>query len=72
MEAPCQGRNAIGATNAIISAQLSLAGAVPVIPLDEVIAVMYHVGRAMPMELRETALGGIASCPSAGTCKGCS
>ena len=71
VEAPCQGRNAIGVTNALLSAQLSVANAVPTLPLDEVISAMYRVGRSMPMELRETALGGVASCPSAGNCHAC-
>lgn len=68
VEAPCQGRNAIGVTNSIISAQMSLANAVPKLPLDEVIAAMYKVGRSLPCELRETALGGVAACPSASVC----
>ena len=38
-------------------------------PLDEVIAAMYAVGRALPSELRETAMGGIAIAPTA--CKRC-
>ncbi|MEG1686987.1 MAG: L-serine ammonia-lyase, iron-sulfur-dependent, subunit alpha [Angelakisella sp.] len=73
VEAPCQGRNAMGAVNAMLCAELSLAGAVPNIPLDEVIAAMYAVGKSLPSELRETAMGGIAACPSAmsGACAGC-
>lgn len=71
VEAPCQGRNAIGASTAIVSAQMALAGAVPCLPLDEVIAAMYRVGQALPMELRETALGGVAACPSASLCGRC-
>lgn len=71
VEAPCQGRNAMGAVNALLCAELALADAVPRLPLDEVIAAMYAVGRSLPSELRETALGGIAACPSAGSCKGC-
>jgi len=67
VEAPCQGRNAIGVANALISAELCLAGILNIIPFDETVAAMYKVGKTLPMELRETALGGIAS-----TCTGCS
>ena len=67
VEAPCQGRNAIGVANALISAELCLSGILNIIPFDETVAAMYKVGKALPMELRETALGGIAS-----TCTGCS
>lgn len=71
VEAPCQGRNAMGAVNALLCAELALADAVPHIPLDEIIAAMYAVGKSMPAELRETAMGGIAICPSAASCASC-
>lgn len=67
VEAPCQGRNAIGVANALISAELCLAGILNIIPFDETVAAMYKVGKELPMELRETALGGVAA-----TCTGCS
>ena len=67
VEAPCQGRNAIGVANALISAELCLAGILNIIPFDETVAAMYKVGKTLPMELRETALGGVAA-----TCTGCS
>lgn len=65
MEAPCQKRNAMGASNAIVAAQITLAGVGNLLPLDEVIDVMYSVGRSIPFELRETALGGVAGSPTA-------
>ncbi|CBH21484.1 L-serine dehydratase (alpha chain) [Acetoanaerobium sticklandii] len=61
VEAPCQKRNAIGATNSLISAEMTLAGIDSIIPFDEVVESMYKVGRSMPVELRETALGGVAA-----------
>ena len=64
VEAPCQKRNAMGASNAIVSAQLTLAGVGNLLPLDEVMDVMYSVGRSIPFELRETALGGVAASPT--------
>ena len=69
VEVPCQTRNAIGASNALISAEISLSGVVNIIPFDEVVDTMYKVGRSLPRELRETALGGIAASPTA--CKMC-
>lgn len=69
VEIPCQTRNAIGASNALISAEISLSGVVNVIPFDEVVDTMYKVGRSLPRELRETALGGIAAAPTA--CRMC-
>ncbi|WP_028982989.1 L-serine ammonia-lyase, iron-sulfur-dependent, subunit alpha [Sporolactobacillus terrae] len=60
VEAPCVKRNAIGASSALVAADLALAGIKSVIPCDEVIDAMYRVGRMMPTALRETALGGLA------------
>lgn len=72
VESPCQGRNGIGAAGALVAAETALAGIPSPAPLDEVIAAMYAVGRALPGELRETALGGIAAAPSAcQRCQGC-
>lgn len=64
VESPCQKRNAMGATNAIISADITLSGATNPIPFDETVAAMYSVGRTLPFELRESALGGLAGTPS--------
>jgi L-serine dehydratase len=60
VEAPCAKRNASGVVNAMISADMSLAGVKSVIPFDEVVEAMYKVGKALPSTLKETALGGIA------------
>lgn len=61
VEAPCAKRNASGTINALLSADLALAGVKSVIPFDEVVEAMYKVGKSLPHELRETALGGIAA-----------
>jgi L-serine dehydratase len=61
VEAPCSKRNAIGTANALISAEMALAGIESVIPFDEVVSAMYKVGRMMPCNLRETAEGGLAA-----------
>ena len=69
VEYPCQNRNAAGVYNALIAAEMSLAGIPQFIPLDEMIDAMYTVGKKLPAELRETALGGCAATPSA--CEKC-
>ncbi len=69
VEYPCQNRNASGVANALIAAELSLSGITQLIPFDEMLATMYAVGRRIPLELRETALGGCAVAPSA--CQRC-
>lgn len=61
VEAPCQKRNAMGVANALISAEMSLSGVRNLIPFDEAVEAMYKVGRSLPEELRETALGGVAA-----------
>jgi L-serine dehydratase len=65
VEAPCQQRNAMGVSNALISAEIALSSIKNVVPFDEAVSVMYSVGRSIPHELRETALGGLAAAPSA-------
>lgn len=64
VEVPCVKRNVIGAVNAIAAADMALAGIESRIPVDEVIDAMGEVGRRLPVELRETALGGLAATPT--------
>lgn len=64
VQVPCAFRNASQAVNALLSADLAMSGITSVIPVDEVIEAMYQVGKMMPMQLKETALGGIAATPS--------
>lgn len=63
VEVPCVKRNVIGAMNAVSCADMALAGIESRIPVDEVIDCMGDVGCRIPMELRETALGGLAGTP---------
>ncbi|HBG66265.1 MAG TPA: L-serine ammonia-lyase, iron-sulfur-dependent, subunit alpha, partial [Treponema sp.] len=65
VEVPCIKRNVMGAVNAMASADMALAGIVPVIPADEVIDAMRSVGRKIDESLRETGRGGLAACPTA-------
>ena len=72
VEAPCQSRNASGAANALIAAELALSGVQQPIPFDEMLEAMYSVGKRLPAELRETARGGCAATPTAcSLCGGC-
>ena len=57
-------RNAAGASNAIVSADMALAGVTSRIPTDEVIEAMYKIGQTMPSALRETGRGGLAGTPT--------
>lgn len=64
VEVPCVKRNGIGAGNALIAADMALAGCTSVIPADECIEAMKKVGHQMPVELRETGIGGLAGTPT--------
>ena len=64
VEIPCIKRNASGAVNALLCADLALAGVESYIPFDQVVDAMYAVGKAMPKSLRETAKGGLAVTPA--------
>jgi len=60
VEVPCAKRNAAGAVSALTTADMVMAGVTSKIPFDETVEAMYRVGKQMPAELRETALGGLA------------
>ncbi|MDR3191329.1 MAG: L-serine ammonia-lyase, iron-sulfur-dependent, subunit alpha [Lactobacillaceae bacterium] len=64
VEVPCVKRNAMGASQALMSADMVLAGIKSIIPPDEVVNCMYQVGRALPSAFRETAEGGLAATPT--------
>lgn len=65
VEVPCVKRNALGSSQAFISADMALAGIRSFIPPDEVVIAMYQVGRQMPQIFKETAEGGLAVTPTA-------
>ena len=64
VEIPCIKRNGFGAVQALVAAEMALAGIPSAIPIDDVIAVMRGVGRNMPACYRETAQGGLATSPT--------
>ena len=61
VQVPCAQRNVSQAVNALLSADMALAGMTSPIPADEVLEAMYRVGKMLPFELKETARGGIAA-----------
>ncbi|MBR0380694.1 MAG: L-serine ammonia-lyase, iron-sulfur-dependent, subunit alpha [Mogibacterium sp.] len=69
VEVPCQTRNTAGVACAYTAAEIALADIPFAVPLDEMIAIVYDVGRKMPESLRETGLGGCAAAPS--VCANC-
>lgn len=54
VEVPCLGKNIMGGSNALASANMILAGYDKVIPLDETIQAIYDIGVKLPLELRCT------------------
>ncbi|PWI57026.1 L-serine ammonia-lyase, iron-sulfur-dependent, subunit alpha [Sulfoacidibacillus thermotolerans] len=64
VEIPCIIRNGLHAITALAAADMALAGVKSVIPPDEVIQVMQAIGQEMPLSLRETGIGGLASTPT--------
>lgn len=63
VETPCIKRNAAGAANAVVAAQMALAGIQSVIPPDEIIDAMYEIGCQLPACLRETSQAGTGHHP---------
>ncbi len=60
VEVPCLGKNILGASNALNSANMGLAGFEEVIPLDQVIEAMKIVGDEMPSSICCTGLSGLS------------
>ena len=65
VEIPCLGKNVIAASNAVSCANMALAGFNAMIPFDEVVDAAKRVAERMPREHRCTALGGLATTPTA-------
>ena len=64
VECPCIKRNALGASNALLCADMTMCGITSLIPFDEVVAAMLAVGHDIRREYRETAMGGLATTPT--------
>ena len=65
VEVPCVKRNASGAVNALVAAELALCGIESVIPADEVISAMKQTGELMSISFKETSQAGLAVTPTA-------
>ena len=65
VEVPCIKRNGGAAVQALLAAELALAGITSFIPADEAIDAMKSVGDRLPCTLKETAEGGLAQTPTA-------
>lgn len=65
VQIPCAQRNASQGVNAMLSADLALGGMKCGISPDDTIEAMYKVGKLMPVQHKETSLGGIAATKSA-------
>ena len=65
VEVPCIKRNGACALQALLAAELALAGITSFINCDEAIDAMKRVGDSLPCTLRETAGGGMATSPTA-------
>lgn len=65
VEVPCIKRNGACTLQALLAAELSLAGITSFINCDEAIDAMKEVGDSLPCALRETAGGGMAMAPTA-------
>lgn len=61
VQVPCAQRNASQAVGALLAADMALSGQLFPIPADQVVEAMARVGRQLPIELKETAQGGIAA-----------
>ena len=65
VEVPCVKRNGFAVVQAMVAADMAMAGIRSVIPIDEVIEAMKNIGAALPKSLRETSEGGLAATPTA-------
>lgn len=64
VEIPCAIRNVGGVVSALTMADVVMSGVKSNIPFDDTVASMYRIGKNLPAELRETALGGLAITPT--------
>ncbi|MGL5269503.1 MAG: L-serine ammonia-lyase, iron-sulfur-dependent, subunit alpha [Selenomonadaceae bacterium] len=65
VEVPCVKRNGFAVVQAMVAADMAMAGVRSVIPIDEVIEAMKNIGAALPKSLRETSEGGLAATSTA-------
>ena len=61
VEVPCVKRNGFVAIEAMLAADMAMAGIKSVIPVDDVIDAMNRIGKSLPRAVKETAEGGLAT-----------
>lgn len=60
VEVPCAKRNIAGTVSSLTTADIVMSGVKSRIPFDDAVSAMNRVGKQLPCELRETAMGGLA------------
>lgn len=61
VEVPCAKRNVSGTVSSLTTADLVMSGVKSKIPFDDAVSAMNKVGKQMACELKETAMGGLAT-----------
>lgn len=65
VEVPCIKRNAMGASVALMAAEMALAGVRSAVPADDVVVALKDVQQRLPTELKGACVGGLAAAPIA-------
>lgn len=65
VEVPCIRRNALASGLAVTAASLALCGVESAVPFEEVVSTMASIGAKMDSSIKETAVGGLATTPTA-------
>jgi L-serine dehydratase len=65
VEVPCVKRNALGVVNAMIAADMALAGVKSAIPADDTVTALCNVQAELPPSLRNSGHGGLCASPTA-------
>lgn len=65
VEVPCVKRNAMGVVNAMVAADMALAGIKSAIPADDTVTALCNVQVELPPSLRNSGCGGLCASPTA-------
>ncbi|MCC8193061.1 MAG: L-serine ammonia-lyase, iron-sulfur-dependent, subunit alpha [Deltaproteobacteria bacterium] len=65
VEVPCVKRNAMGVVNAMVAADMALAGITSAIPADDTVTALCNVQVELPPSLRNSGCGGLCASPTA-------
>lgn len=64
VEVPCIKRNGFASQFALFGSDIAMMGIKSQVPFDEVVQALDSIGKMMPRQIRETALGGLAMTPT--------